>query len=208
MTKIYFLFLCFITFANAQDYKKDTIELHETILYDKSKFRLKRVGSDTKTKSILIGLTADINFSKDSLPKFTKEFAIPINAPKKEFTFQRINFNFSNSLKLDSILLKVDLTAMNNGKPAQSILEKPFEVVVKKEYQQNDVFSMDLRDLNIKYQDDFFIKVELLTEVEKPIYFSGALLAKCLYKTTDSDVWMKTPLGITPAINADLLIKR
>ncbi|MGL5234179.1 MAG: hypothetical protein ACRC8Z_05415 [Empedobacter falsenii] len=52
---------------------------------------------------------------------------------------------------------------------------------------------MDLRDLNIKYQDDFFIKVELLTEAEKPIYFSGALLAKCLYKTTDSDVWEKTP---------------
>ncbi|MGV0922960.1 hypothetical protein [Empedobacter tilapiae] len=70
----------FIKFANTQDYKKDTIELSETILYDKSKFRLKRVGSDTKTKSILIGLTADINFNKDSLPKFTKEFAIPINA--------------------------------------------------------------------------------------------------------------------------------
>ena len=208
MTKIYFLFLCFITFAHAQDDKKDTIELHETILYDKSKFRLKRVGSDTKTKTVQIGLTADINFNKDSLPKFTKEFAIPISAPKKEFTFQRINFNFSNSLKLDSILLKVDLTTMNKGMPDQSILQQPFEIVVKKEYQQDDIFSLDLRDLNIKYQDDFFIKVELLTKVENPIYFSGALLAKCLYKIRDSDKWQKTPLGITPAINADILIKR
>ena len=54
MTKIYFLFLCFITFAHAQDDKKDTIELHETILYDKSKFRLKRVGPETKSKSICL----------------------------------------------------------------------------------------------------------------------------------------------------------
>lgn len=208
MTRIYFLILCFVSFANAQQIKNDTIELNETILYDKSKFKLKRLGADTRTKSILIGLTADINFDKDSLPKFTKEFAIPMNAPKKEFTFQRINFNFSNSLKLDSIVLRIDLMTIDNGKPYQSILEQPFEVVVKKEFQHDNVFSMDLRELNIKYQNDFFIKVELLTAVEKPIYFSGALLAKCLYKTTDSDKWEKTPLGITPAINADILIKR
>ena len=92
--------------------------------------------------------------------------------------------------------------------PDQSILQKPFEIVVKKEDQQDDIFSLDLRDLNIKHQDDFFIKVELLTKVDNPIYFSGALLAKCLYKTRDSDKWQKTPLGITPAINADILIKR
>ncbi|MGV0922962.1 hypothetical protein [Empedobacter tilapiae] len=48
----------------------------------------------------------------------------------------------------------------------------------------------------------------MLTETEKPIYFSGVLLVNCLYKTRDSDVWKKTPLGITPAINADILIKR
>lgn len=83
-------------------------------MYDKSKLRLKRVGSDAKIKTVQIVLTADINFNKDSLPKFTKEFAIPINAPKKEFTFQRLNFNFSNSLKLNSIILKVDLTTVNN----------------------------------------------------------------------------------------------
>lgn len=208
MTKIYFFILCFAAFANAQQIKNDTIELNETMLYDKSKFKLKRLGSDTRTKSILIGLTADINFNQDSLPKFTKEFAIPMNAPKKEFTFQRINFNFSNSLKLDSIVLRIDLMTIDNGEPNRSILEQPFEVVVKKEFQHDNVFSMDLRELNIKYQNDFFIKVELLTAVEKPIYFSGALLAKCLYKTTDSDKWEKTPLGITPAINADILIKR
>ena len=46
--------------------------------------------------------TLEVKHSKHD--EFTKEFAIPINAPKKEFTFQRINFNFSNSLKLDSIL--------------------------------------------------------------------------------------------------------
>ena len=60
--------------------------------------------------------------------------------PKKEFTFQRLNFNFSNILKLDSIILKVDLTTMNNEKPNQSILKKSFEIVVRKEYQQNDIF--------------------------------------------------------------------
>ncbi|MGV0922961.1 hypothetical protein [Empedobacter tilapiae] len=78
--------------------------------------------------------------------------------PKKEFTFQRLNFNFSNILKLDSIILKVDLTTVNNEKPNQSILKKSCEIVVRKEYQQNDIFSMDLRDLNIKYQDDLLLK--------------------------------------------------
>ena len=208
MTKIYVLILCFITFANAQDYKKDTIELHETILYDKSKFKLKRVGPDTKTKTVQVGLNSDINFKKDSLPKYIKEIAIPISAPNKEFTFQRINFNFSNSLQVDSVIVKVDLFSDLDNRPDKTILENPFNIVVKKGSQQDDIFTYDLRDYNIKHKGNFYIKVELLTKLESPIYLSAALLAKCLYKTKDSDKWQKTPLGITPAINADILIKR
>ncbi|WP_334124140.1 hypothetical protein [Empedobacter brevis] len=195
-------------FVNAQDIKQDTIELNETVLYDKSKFRVKRLGADTKTKTILIGLDADTNFTQDSAVKFIKEIAIPINAPKKEFTFQQINFNFSHPIKEDSVILKVDFSRNLRGLSEKSILEKPFEVVVKKEAQHDNIFTMDLRDYRIKYQDDFFIKVELLTEVERPVYFSSSLLAKCLYRREKSAQWQKTPLGATPAINVDILIKR
>lgn len=118
--------------CNAQDLKKDTIELNETIFYDKSKFKLKRVGHDTKTKSILIGLTADINFKKDSLPEFIKELIIPIKTTNKEYTFQRLNFNFSEQIKDDSILLKVDLYASKKGEFDKSLLNEPMQVVVKK----------------------------------------------------------------------------
>jgi hypothetical protein len=208
MTKIYLLILCFVSIANAQDFKKDTIELNETVLYDKSKFRLKRVGHDTKTKAVQIGLTDDINFKSNSAPKYIKEIAIPINAPKKEFTFQRLNFNFGSLIAVDSIVFKVDLFSDKKGLPNQSILSKPIEIVVKKDDQHENVFSYDLRNFDIKYQDDFFIKVEMLTKLERPIYFSAALLSKCLFRSTTSDEWEKTPLGITPAINADILIKR
>ena len=200
--------MCFVSFTNAQKIKNDTIQLNETILYDKSKFRLKRVGSDTKTKTVQVGLNSDINFKNDSLPKYIKEIAIPISASNKEFTFQRINFNFSNSLQVDSVIVKVDLLSDLDNRPDKSILENPFNIVVKKENQSNNIFIYDLRDYNIKHKGNFYIKVELLSKLEKPIYLSAALLAKCLYKTKDSKEWHKTPLGITPAINADILIKR
>ena len=124
MAKIYFLFT--LSFANAQDFKKDTIQLNETILYDKSKFKLKRVGSDTKTKAVQIGLKVYIDLFKDSIPQFIKEIAIPLNAPKKEYTFQRLNFNFSESIKEDSIVLKVDLFTNKEGIPEKSLLNNPF----------------------------------------------------------------------------------
>lgn len=50
--------------------------------------------------------------------------------------------------------------------------------------------------------------MELLSKIEKPVYFSAALLGKCLYKSTRSSQIKKTPLGITPAINADILIRK
>lgn len=208
MAKIYLLFLFILSFANAQDFKKDTIQLNETILYDKSKFKLKRVGSDTKTKAVQIGLKVYIDLFKDSIPQFIKEIAIPLNAPKKEYTFQRLNFNFSESIKEDSIVLKVDLFTNKDGIPEKSLLNNRFEIVIKKEDQNDNIFTLDLRNYKIKSQGDFFIKVELLTKSDKPIYFSGALLAKCLYRAKDSDKWRKTPLGLTPSINADILIKK
>lgn len=194
--------------CNAQDLKKDTIELNETIFYDKSKFKLKRVGHDTKTKSILIGLTADINFKKDSLPEFIKELIIPIKTTNKEYTFQRLNFNFSDQIKDDSILLKVDLYASKKGELDKSLLNEPMQAVVKKSKQHENIFTIDLRDLNLKHRGDFFISMELLSKIEKPVYFSAALLGKCLYKSTRSSQIKKTPLGITPAINADILIRK
>ncbi|MGU9939582.1 hypothetical protein ACNFNZ_13530 [Empedobacter brevis] len=57
-------------------------------------------------------------------------------------------------------------------------------------------------------KNNFFIKVELLTEVERPVYFSSSLLAKCLYRREKSEQWQKIPLGATSAINVDILIKR
>ena len=111
-------------------------------------------------------------------------------------------------MKLDSIILKVDLTTMNNEKPNQSILKKSFEIVVRKEYQQNDIFFDGFAWFEYKVSRWSFIKIELLTETEKPIYFSGVLLVNCLYKTRDSDIWQKTLLGITLVINVDILIKR
>ena len=208
MIKIYFLILCFVSIVNAQDFKKDTIELKDTILYDKSTFRLKRLGSDTRTKTVQIGINSDINMKNDSEPKYIKEISIPLNAPKKEFTIQRVNFNFSNPLKVDSIIIRLDLMTEHKGNPNESLLKEPIDIVIRKKDQHENIFTYDLRDLNIKNADDFQIKLMLLTKVDKPIYFSGAHLAKCLYKTEQSTNWEKSPLGITPAINADILIKR
>lgn len=209
MKQLYFLFFVFFfSFSFAQELKKDTIQLQETILYDKRKFKLKRVGHDTKTKSILIGLSADANYKKDSLSEFIEEFAIPIKTTKKEYTFQRLNFNFSHPIKEDSIVLKVDLYSSDKGDMAKSLFKEAMQVVVKKEYQLENVFTLDLRDLNLKHRGDFFIRLELLSKIEKPVYFSAALLGKCLYKSADSKEWKKLPLGVTPAINADILIHR
>ena len=208
MRKIYFIFLCLLSFVYAQNLDHDTIDLKETVLFDKAKFKLKRVGPDTKTKTILVGLKADLNMKNDSMPKIVEGLAVYINALKKEYTIKQLNFNFSNSIE-DTLRLKVDLLSNINDKPNQSILSEPIYLNLTQKNQDVDqTYHLNLEYLNLKYKEEFYIYVELLNQKDKPIYFSGAMLNKCFFTTETNKLWQKTPLGISPAINADLLIKK
>ncbi|MBF0597559.1 hypothetical protein [Faecalibacter rhinopitheci] len=205
--KIYTLFiLTFFTFiAHAQQLDQDTINLNETVLFDKTKFKLKRVGPDTKSKTVLVGLKADLNMKKDSLPKIVKGFSVYINAPKKSYTVEQLNFNFGNLLTED-VKLKIDLRKQLDS---ESLLEKPLFLTINQDQQDEEhVFHYNLKEQNIKGNDAFYIYVELLEESQKPVFFNAAMFSKCYYQPENDKQWHKTPLGIAPSINADLLIKK
>ena len=208
MTKIYFFFLCFITFANAQDYKKDTIELHETILYDKSKFRLKRVGPETKSKSICLQFST----IKDSV-KWNKpiiESFIQVNAPKKDFIVKAINFNFSYPPKEESFKLNLKLYKSSKNTPVDTVFFEKNNIEISPSDIVNQSYKLDLTDDNISYNDEFYISV-LMTKrlVDEFVCLSGVILSNGFTRNlTTNGGFEKNPLGAKPSVNADLLIKR
>ena len=208
MKKIYFFVLGLLSFVYAQNIERDTIDLKESIVYNKAKYKLKRFGPDTKSQKVLVGLKADLNMKNDSMPKIVKGFAVYINAPKKEYSVEQLNLNFGNKLE-NPIRLKIDLVQNIKEENRKSLLKEPLFLTISNENQdEENVFHYNLKELSLKNKDEFYIYVELLEELEKPTFFSAALFSKCYYQPEDQNVWHKTPLGISPSINVDLLIKK
>lgn len=209
MKNLYMIFfLWFTSMGYAQLLPKDTIDLKETVLYDKSKFKLKRFGPDSKSKTILVGLKADLNMKSDLVPQIVKGFAVFINAPKKEYNIEQLNFNFG--IPLDHpVQLKVDLVEQLEDSLAASFLNEPILLTLTpQDLDEENVYHLNLRTFNLKHKAEFYIYVELMDNLDHPTYFSGAIFSKCFYQPENEEKWYKVPLGISPSINADLLIRR
>lgn len=194
MTKIYLLLFCFISIVNAQSIVHDTIDLKESIVYNKQKYKLKKFGPDAKSKTVLIGLKADFNFKKDSLPKIVKCFAVQIKAPKKDYLIEQLNFNFDYTLSHE-VKLKVDLIEDIKTDQMKSLLKAPIYLSITNATQDDEnVFHYSLKDIGLKHKDEFYIYVELLEDLEKPVYFSGAFFSTSYYQSENQEKWTKVPL--------------
>lgn len=208
MAKIYLLFLFILSFANAQDFKKDTIQLNETILYDKSKFKLKRVGPETKSKSICMqfGTVKDsIKWNKPSIESFSF-----INSPKKEFTIKAINFNFSYPPEKESLRINLKLYKSNENTPIDEIFFERNNIEINPEDIVNQVFSIDLSNENITYNDEFYIGVQSIKKLQDEfVCLAGVILSNGYTRNlTTGDGFEKNPLGAKLSVNADILIKK
>ncbi len=208
MTKIYFLFLCFNTFAIAQETKKDTIELNETILYNKSKYKLKRIGPETKSKSICL----QIPTIKDSV-KWDKpiiESFIQVNAPKKEFIVKAINFNFSYPPKEESLKFNLKLYKSYKNSPIDSVFFEKNNIEIFPDDIINQSYNLSLIDDNINFNDKFYISIVVTKRlVDEFVCLSGILLSNGFTRNlTTNGGFDKNPLGAKPSVNADILIKR
>lgn len=208
MAKIYLLFLFILSFANAQDFKKDTIQLNETILYDKSKFKLKRVGPETKSKSICMqfGTVKDsIKWNKPSIESFSF-----INSPKKEFTIKAINFNFSYPPEKESLRINLKLYKSNENTPIDEIFFERNNIEINPEDIVNQVFSIDLSNENITYNDEFYIGVQSIKKLQDEfVCLAGVILSNGYTRNlTTGGGFEKNPLGAKLSVNADILIKK
>ena len=208
MAKIYLLFLFILSFANAQDFKKDTIQLNETILYDKSKFKLKRVGPETKSKSICMqfGTVKDsIKWNKPSIESFSF-----INSPKKEFTIKAINFNFSYPPEKESLKINLKLYKSNENTPIDEIFFERNNIEINPEDIVNQVFSIDLSNENITYNDEFYIGVQSIKKLQDEfVCLAGVILSNGYTRNlTTGGGFEKNPLGAKLSVNADILIKK
>ena len=208
MAKIYLLFLFILSFANAQDFKKDTIQLNETILYDKSKFKLKRVGPETKSKSICMqfGTVKDsIKWNKPSIESFSF-----INSPKKEFTIKAINFNFSYPPEKESLRINLKLYKSNENTPIDEIFFERNNIEISPEDIVNQVFSIDLSNENITYNDEFYIGVQSIKKLQDEfVCLAGVILSNGYTRNlTTGGGFEKNPLGAKLSVNADILITK
>lgn len=208
MAKIYLLFLSILSFANAQDFKKDTIQLNETILYDKSKFKLKRVGPETKSKSICMefGTVKDsIKWNKPSIESFSF-----INSSKKEFTVKAINFNFSYPPEKESLRINLKLYKSNENTPIDEIFFERNNIEINPEDIVNQVFSIDLSNENITYNDEFYIGVQSIKKLQDEfVCLAGVILSNGYTRNlTTGGGFEKNPLGAKLSVNADILIKK
>ncbi len=208
MIKIYFFFLCFITFANAQDFRKDTIELNETILYDKSKFRLKRVGPESKSKSICM----KFNTIKDSIEwkKPQVESYTFINSPKKEFTIKAINLNFSFPPKEETLFINLKLYKSSKNEPIDSVFFEKNNIKILPNDIVDQVFTIDLSNENLIYNNEFYIGLQSIKKLKDEfVCLGGVIFSKGYSKNlTTGTGFDKNPLGAKLSINADILIKR
>jgi len=209
MKQIYFLFFfLFLSFCFSQKSKKDTIQLDETILYDKRKFKLKRIGPETTSKLVCLQFPTvqdSVKWNKLKIESLTF-----VNAPKKNFTIKSINLNFSFPPKKESVVFNLKLYKANKNEPIDTIFYEKKGIVIHPENIENQIFKIDLTEEKINYNDEFYVGIFIPKRLEDEfVCLSGVVMSNGYNRNiTSGGGFEKNVLGMKPSINADLLIEK
>ena len=182
----------------------DVIELEEVKFYDKKKFKEKNVGPDSKSKSVFFNIITNGSDEEDNL----KEVAVYINSGKKRAKVLRINMNFAKYEHDFELPYRLVLYANNDGQPGEILNKKDIIGHFSKDKIVDQVFTINLEKHDLWIKGSFFISFQVLNnEYKKPINLSASMMHKSFLRST-YEQWQKLPMGLSPAINADLLIEK
>lgn len=146
------------------------------------------LGNEYNSPSISAGFTTDDLGSELGTVMKVKD--------GKEYYLLSCGINFAK-VNYDSIIFRVNIYALENGLPGQLLHQLPIYVTV---YRDQKSAEIDLKQYNIKVDDDFVLSLEWLQDLPdktKAVMFCAGFFGnKIVYRQTAQDIWRDFPVGI------------
>lgn len=182
----------------------DIINLQETVIYNRKKFKEKNFGPKSKSKNVFFNIAPNDSEEKESL----KEIAVFINSGSKRAKILRVNINFSKYEYDIELPFRIVIYKNNLGIPGEVINVNDILGNFSKEKIIDQVFTIDLEEYDLWIDESFYVGIQLLdNELKESVNLSASVLHKSFYRFYYND-WRKTQLSLSPAINVDVLISK
>ena len=176
----------------------------EPIVINPKKYKLKNFGTATKSKVAYCG------YNSENKNRLYQEYAIKI-PNKKHLKIKKINVNISLFEVDDSATLIFDIQNSKNGFPddLKSLTNETLKLKITKNDILNNTVSLDVNEMNIWTNEDFFVLVRVEENLKGKLYFSGNIFAfsKDTYFRNYYGEWKKFSTG-EPSINVDVQIEK
>ncbi len=176
----------------------------EPVVINPKKYKFKNFGTTTKSKGSYCG------YNSEYKNRLYQEYAIKIQN-KKQLKIKKINVNISLFEVYGSATLIFDIQNSKNGFPddLKSLTNETLKLTITKNDILNNTVSLDVSDMNIWTNEDFFVLVRVDENLKGKLYFSGNIFAfsKETYFRNYYGEWKKYSTG-EPSINVDVQIEK
>lgn len=185
-----------------------TISIQEVVVSGK-KYISKNLGFNSKSKNIHLDYlskdsqTAINKYSKEELEKPQAEVAVPIRS-KSKTKINKININFAKFDVSKPIPAKFIIYSEQDGKPDKILNSEDILFYISNENIINNVFTLDVSDKNIWFNDKIFISFQPLDRNFKGSFWISAGFLGNSYFRSFVENWRKLPASLVPSINIDV----
>lgn len=174
------------------------------IVINPKKYKFKNLGTTTKSK------VAYCDYNSENKNRLYQEYAVKI-PNKKHLKIKKINVNISLFEVDDSATLIFDIQNSKNGFPddLKSLTNETLKLKITKNDILMNTVSLDVNEMNIWTNEDFFVLVRVEENLKGKLYFSGNIFAfsKDTYYRNYYGEWKKFSTG-EPSINVDVQIEK
>jgi hypothetical protein len=134
-----------------------------------------------------------VSFETNRDTSLGTEVGTVIKVKKAPAFIRDVNFVFKGTTYDDSILFRINIYAMNNEHPAETILSEPIYVDTNITM---GILTVNLEKYNLYVENDFMVALEWLQELgEKELRFGTGLKGKSFVRVTSQGDWDRFPLG-------------
>jgi hypothetical protein len=171
--------------------KQHIIELDEVTVRPLS-LKTSNLGNRTRSRSIKAG------FKENQLGY---EMGVMMKVKRPVFV-EQININIAET-SYDTLFYRLNIYNVSGNSEFSNILSVPIYIQIPRE-QLNESIQVDLREHNLRFENDFLVTLEHIKEMG-PGYlnFCASLRGRVYHRKTSHATWESTPIGI--GINVDVL---
>lgn len=177
--------------------EKDIRQLEQVVITAR-KLKSKTIGNETTSKF----LSAGFNYKQ-----LGAEMGIKVNIRKKPTFVDAFNFNISYNRLSSKAWFRLNIYAIENGKPFQNVLMKNITIPI--EAKQTGKVSVDLKPYDIVLNDDVIVSLEWVKNEGDPqkgeaIFFSLGFLSGGTFVKTSSQGKIKKYSNMGVGFNLDV----